>query len=324
VAERLTVSVPGRTLIDQFTGTLMRGDVVGFVGPNGSGKSTFIKTLMGEHPPTSGEVRVGAGIDVAYYRQDLAQVPMHQTLYEVIADLRPMWERRQVQGHLGRFGFSGEEAQRRAATLSGGERARVALAMLTLGGSNLLILDEPTNHLDVESIEALEDALGEYQGSVLLVSHDRELLRALTSRTWVLHDRHVTDFDGNFGEWETVAAQREHAASIRNAEVEALRRVKERQTVGKRDRTDRDQRASLRRAQQIVDDAEVKIGPLESRIRALTATLEDPELYTRPGGGAKAATLGGELDALNADLERTLANWTSASEALEQLRAEMT
>src|ERR1700743_1023287 len=98
-----------------------------------------------------------------------------------------------VQGHLGRFGFSGDEVQRRAATLSGGERARVALAMLTLGGSHLLILGEPTNHLDVESIEVLEDALTDYNGTVILVSHDRELLRSLTTRLWVLHDGRVTD-----------------------------------------------------------------------------------------------------------------------------------
>src|SRR5207249_1429830 len=114
--------------------------------------------------------------------------------------------------HLGRFGFSGDEVQRRAESLSGGERARVALAMLMLGRANLLILDEPTNHLDVESIEVLEDAIEQYDGTVILVSHDRELLRALTSRVWVLHDAQITDFDGSFAEWEQVAAERAHAA----------------------------------------------------------------------------------------------------------------
>src|SRR3954463_8433118 len=121
----------------------------------------------------------------------MAQVTLDQTLYDVINDLRPTWDRRMVQGHLGRFGFSGDEVQRRADTLSGGERARVALAMLMLSGANLLILDEPTNHLDVESIEALEDAVEDYDGTVILVSHDRELLRALTTRVWTLHDRHI-------------------------------------------------------------------------------------------------------------------------------------
>src|SRR5262249_22733263 len=141
----------------------------------------------------------------------LAQVPIGKTIYQVINDLRPMWERGQIQGHLGRFSFSGDEVQRDTSTLSGGERARVALAMITLGGANLLILDEPTNHLDVESIEALEDAIEAYDGTVILVSHDRELLRALTTRLWVLHERRITTFDGDFGEWEVVSAERAHA-----------------------------------------------------------------------------------------------------------------
>src|SRR5437667_12812047 len=100
---------------------------------------------------------------------------MGRTLFDVINDLRPTWDRRLVQGHLGRFGFSGDEAQRLAGTLSGGERARVALAMLMLSRANLLVLDEPNNHLDVESIEALEDAIETYEGTVIPVGHDREL-----------------------------------------------------------------------------------------------------------------------------------------------------
>src|SRR5207248_10848655 len=140
------------------------------------------------------DMKLGGSITAGFYRQDLSQVPLDRTLYDVITDLRPTWERRLVQGHLGRFGFSGDEVQRRADKLSGGERARVALAMLMLSRANLLVLDEPTNHLDVESIEALEDAIERYDGTVMLVSHDRELLRALTSKLWILHDRHITEF----------------------------------------------------------------------------------------------------------------------------------
>ena len=191
-----------------------------------------------------------------------------------------------VQGHLGRFGFSGDEVQRRADTLSGGERARVALAMLMLGRANLLILDEPTNHLDVESIEALEDAIEQYDGSVLLVSHDRALLRALTTRVWVLHDRHVTDFDGDFAEWEVVSAEREHAASVRAAEEEALRRMQEKKKTARRDDGVRDDRNQIRSAQRRVADLETEIQTLESHIEAVTRELEDPELYTRTGGRA--------------------------------------
>jgi ATP-binding cassette subfamily F protein 3 len=215
VAEKLRVEVEGRVLIDRFDGRIMRGDRLGIIGPNGAGKSTLLKTLVGEKPADGGALRVGNSIRVAYYDQNLGQVPLDKTLYEAIYELRPQWERRLVQGHLGRFGFSGDEVQRRAETLSGGERARLALAMLMLTRANLLVLDEPTNHLDVETIEVLEDAIETYEGTVILVSHDRAMLRALANKVWVLHDRHITTFDGTFAEWEVASEERAHAAAVR-------------------------------------------------------------------------------------------------------------
>jgi ATP-binding cassette subfamily F protein 3 len=321
IAEHATISVGERVLVEDLTATLMRGDTLGVLGPNGSGKSTLIKALVGMHPVTRGELRLGGGIVAGYYRQDLAQVPLDKTLYEVINDLRPTWDRRLVQGHLGRFGFSGDEVQRRADTLSGGERARVALAMLMLSRANLLILDEPTNHLDVESIEALEDAIDQYEGTVLLVSHDRELLRALTTRLWVLHDRHVTDFDDNFAAWEVVSTERQHAASVKAAEEEALRRVQERKKTARRDEVGRDERDALRSARRRVNALETTISSLETRIDELTRTLEDPELYTQTKGPIRATELGTELERLKRELERTLEDWGSASEALDALNA---
>ncbi len=319
--EHAVIKVEDRVLVNDFNGTLMRGDTLGLIGPNGSGKSTFIRTLLGEHRIAGGELRIGGGITVGYYRQDLAQVPLDKSLYDVIGDLRPTWDRRMIQGHLGRFGFSGDEVQRHADTLSGGERARVALAMLVLSGANLLILDEPTNHLDVESIEALEDAIEDYEGTVLLVSHDRELLRSLTTRVWVLHDRRITDFDGNFAEWETVSAERAHAASVKAAEEEALRRVEEKKKTARREDAGRDARKTLRAAKQRVTELEERIQTLEQRTAALTAELEDPELYTKPSGVTRARELGAELDRLKAELETALEAWTEATEALDTLSA---
>ena len=322
IAEHATIAVGDRILIQDLNATLMRGDRLGLLGPNGSGKSTLIRSLLGEHEVASGELRIGGGITVGHYRQDLAQVPMNRTLYDVINDLRPTWDRRLVQGHLGRFGFSGDEVQRRADTLSGGERARVALAMLVLGRANLLILDEPTNHLDVESIEALEDAIEQYDGTVLLVSHDRALLRALTSRVWVLHERHVTDFDGDFAEWEVVSSEREHAAAVRAAEDEALRRMQEKKKTARREESGRDERNQLRTAQRRVADVEAEIQQLESRTETITRELEDPDLYTRDDGVQRASELGAELDQLKARLERALEEWGRATEALDTLAPE--
>ena len=317
-AVNANVEVPDRALVQRFTGTVMRGDVLGFIGPNGAGKSTLLKALFGDHPLSSGELKTGSSITAGFYRQDLSQVPMDRTLYDVINDLRPTWDRRFIQGHLGRFGFSGDEVQRQADTLSGGERARVALAMLMLSRANLLVLDEPTNHLDVESIEALEDAIERYEGTVVLVSHDRELLRALTTKVWVLHDKHITEFAGGFREWEEVSAEREHAASVKAAEDAALRRVHEKQKLAKKKESEpaspKDERRKQRQAQRDLEEAEHRIDRLEALVASITAALEDPVLYTKAGGVDDARRLGEELERARTELDAALARWAELSE----------
>jgi ATP-binding cassette, subfamily F, member 3 len=314
-AKNVSVAVGGRTLLERFSGTLKRTDVLGLIGRNGAGKTTLLRALLGEHPLDGGELRIGSSSTTGHYRQDLSQVPLDRTLYEVIEALRPKWERGPIQGHLGRFGFSGQEVLRRADSLSGGERARLALAMLMLSRANLLILDEPTNHLDVESIEALEDAIEEYDGTVILVSHDRALLRALTTRIWILHERHMTEFAGGFAEWEAVSTERAHAAAVSAAEEQALRRVHERQRVAPSAKSD--PRQEQRRAQRELEEAEGAVAALESEVARVVAALEDPELYTRPDGARAAHQLGAQLERLKRDLEAGLDRWTRATEALE-------
>jgi len=314
-AKNVSVAVGARTLVERFSGTLERTGVVGIIGRNGAGKSTLLRALLGEHPIHGGELRLGASITTGYYRQDLSQVPLDRTLYEVISGLRPKWERGQIQGHLGRFGFSGQEVLRQAASLSGGERARLALAILMLSGANLLILDEPTNHLDVESIEALEDALEGYDGAVILVSHDRALLRALTTRIWILHERHMTEFAGGFAEWEEVSTERAHAAAVSAAEEQALRQVHERHRVARS--ATNDPRTELRRAQRELGEAEAAVAELEAQVARVVAALEDPALYTRPDGAARAHELGAQLETLKRELEAGLERWTQATEGVE-------
>ena len=318
IAERATIGISGKVLIESFTTVLKRGDTVGLIGPNGAGKSTFLRTLLGENEVMSGELKVGGSITAAYYRQDLGQVPMNKTMYDVIADLRPLWERRQVQSHLARFGFSGDEVQRTATTLSGGERARLALAMIVLSRANLLILDEPTNHLDVESIESLEDALQEYDGTILLVSHDRELLRVLVNRVWVLHDRHITDFGGGFGEWEIASEERAHAAAVNAAEEESLRRMHEKQKTKRREDDKGKQRDVTREARRRAEDAERRVSDLEAKVAKLTGDLADPALYTTEDGKRKAVKAGTELDRLKKQLDEAVEAWTAATEAAEE------
>ena len=204
----LRVEVPGRVLVDEFTAVLRRNDFVALVGPNGAGKSSFISTIMGDRQPAAGQARIGSSITPAYFKQDLGDLPLDLSMYDAIQAQRPLWSRGAVQNHLGAFGFTQEEVFREIRTLSGGERARMALALMTLSGANLLVLDEPTNHLDVENIEVLEDALGEYEGTVLIVSHDRAFLREVATRVWWFEGTTLKDFDGSFVDWEATQERR--------------------------------------------------------------------------------------------------------------------
>ncbi len=316
VAEHVTVKVDDRTLISDLNAVVNRAERLGIIGPNGAGKSTFLKTLVGDRPPAAGALRMGGSITVEYYRQDMAQVPPDKTLYNVISDMRPQWERGLIYGHLGRFGFSGDETSRTASTLSGGERARVALAMMMLSRANLLIFDEPTNHLDVESIETIEDAIDGYEGTVILVSHDRALLRALCTRVWVLHETHVTDFPGSFSEWEVASEEREHAARVNAEEAESLRRVHEKQKTRRRESEDEKGRASRRDVKRNAEAAEARVEELEGKVAALTKTLEDPALYADPAGTARAVQLGKDLDRTRRDLDQALEKWNSLIESV--------
>jgi ATP-binding cassette subfamily F protein 3 len=315
VADHVTIGVGDRTLIRDLSAVVARTERLGIVGPNGAGKSTFLKTLIGDRRPESGVLRMGGSITVEYYRQDMAQVPKDKTLYDVIGDMRPQWERGLVYGHLGRFGFSGEETARTAATLSGGERARVALAMMMLSRANLLIFDEPTNHLDVESIEAIEDAIEDYDGTVVLVSHDRALLRALCTRVWVLHDSHITDFPGSFSEWEVASEEREHAAQVEAEEEENLRRVQQKRKTRTRESDLEKERAARRDVKRSAEEAEARVEELEAKVTTLTLTLEDPSLYGDAAGTARAVALGKELDRARRELDKALEKWNDLVES---------
>ena len=176
-APRLTVGYPGAPpILGDVTANVYRGDKVGIVGPNGSGKSTLLKTLIGELPPLAGKVEIGTGVRIGYFDQKLATLDEDLSLIDEIRSVRADLSPEVVRQYLAKFRFFGDDPFRTVRGLSGGERSRLAMAKIMLFPRNVLVLDEPTNHLDIPARETLEDALGDYEGTLIVISHDRYFL----------------------------------------------------------------------------------------------------------------------------------------------------
>jgi ATP-binding cassette, subfamily F, member 3 len=199
--EGLSLSAGDKHLLDDVSLAVERGEHVALVGPNGSGKTTLLETLLGSRNPDSGKVRLGHGVLPAYFSQHEAELDERGSVLECVQSMTGL-RRPEAQNLLGRFLFSGWESHEKpVAVLSGGERRRLALAIVVASGANFLVLDEPTNHLDLESREALEAALENFPATVLLVSHDRALLDAVAERTLAIEDGSIRSYDGGWADY---------------------------------------------------------------------------------------------------------------------------
>jgi ATP-binding cassette subfamily F protein 3 len=201
-AEDVVLSAGDKLLLDSAAIAIERGEKVGLVGPNGSGKTTLLAAMLNGHPLDRGTIRLGHGVVPGYFSQHALELPASGSVLDATAASTGL-SRPKAQALLGRFLFSGWETHERpVSALSGGERRRLALALLVASGANFLVLDEPTNHLDVESREALEAALEAFPGTVLLVSHDRALLDAVPDRIVAFEDRRLRSYDGGWADLE--------------------------------------------------------------------------------------------------------------------------
>jgi ATP-binding cassette, subfamily F, member 3 len=205
----LSLSAGDKHLLDGVALAVERGEHVALVGPNGSGKTTLIETLLGLREPDAGTVRLGHGIVPTYFSQHEAELDERGSVLECVQSMTGL-RRPEAQNLLGRFLFSGWESHEKpVAVLSGGERRRLALAVVVASGANFLVLDEPTNHLDLESREALEAALENFPATVLLVSHDRALLDAVAERTLAIEDGSIRSYDGGWADYVRAREARE-------------------------------------------------------------------------------------------------------------------
>jgi ATP-binding cassette subfamily F protein 3 len=296
--DRLALRVGERTLVEHVSEALERGEHVALVGPNGAGKTTLLETLLGRRPAQEGTARLGHGVVPAYFSQQEVELDLSKTVLDCTQAATGL-SRPQAQNLLGRFLFSGWDAhEKQVAVLSGGERRWLALAHVVASGANFLVLDEPTNHLDLESREALEAALEDFPGTVLLVSHDRALLDAVAERTLAIEDRTIRSYDGGWADLLRTRAEREAAPKP------APEAAKPRKEKAKQSRPSR-KPSELDRVEAEIAGREAELAELERR---LADDWGDVDLLERYRSARE-------------ELQRLMARWERLFEASQAVEA---
>jgi ATP-binding cassette subfamily F protein 3 len=268
------------------------------VGPNGAGKTTLIEALAGRRELDGGRVRTGHNVQLGYLSQHAEELGSSGTVLEA-AQRATRLTPNKARSLLGRFLFSGEEAEKPMDGLSGGERRRLSLAILVSSGANVLILDEPTNHLDIDAREALEDALSEYPGSLLLVSHDRALLDAVGTRTIAVEDGTLRSYVGGWPEYVRVREERKELAQAPKVKSNGAPRPKPKAKVAK-------SKNEVARAQRL----EREIETAEAELKALESELGDPSAWASPSATERNTA---RHDAAKRRVEELMARWESVA-----------
>jgi ATP-binding cassette subfamily F protein 3 len=280
---------------------LLRGDRVGLIGPNGVGKTTVLRTLIGELPPLSGQVQIGHNVHIGYYSQTHDGLNMERSILDEIRQVSVLSEEG-ARSFLGRFLFFGDDVFKAIGTLSGGERSRVALAKLTLQGSNFLVLDEPTNHLDLQSRQFLEDVLGEFEGTLLFVSHDRYFIDRLATKVWAIEDGVLLPYLGNYTEYRTRREQIMLQPVTSNSK--AVKGVEEKK--GSSSRVVPKSTAKKGAKVRTIEDVEKDIEQAESHLRSLEESLSEAALHA---DAARLTQLSVAYDQTKTHVDELFAEW---------------
>ena len=292
----------GRTLFEHVKMHLRAGDRVALIGDNGVGKSTLFKCIVGEEKPDCGTIRFGAGVDIGYYDQHQAHLHENKTVLDEVWDDFHRLDQTEVRGALGLFLFTGDDVLMPISTLSGGEKGRVALTKLMLKKDNVLLLDEPTNHLDMDSREVLEDALENFPGTILAISHDRYFINRFATKVCVLEAGGVKEYLGNYDDYfEKI--NRQQAPDSENAGMTKTAMDKEK-------RKSREEEKRIREKKNAIAAAEKAIATAEEEAAEMEAQLADPATYQ---DAEKAAQLAKAYQLKKDEIERRYAEWEALS-----------
>jgi ATP-binding cassette subfamily F protein 3 len=298
--ERVGKSFNGKGLFDNADFSIERYDRVGLIGPNGCGKTTFLKILMGEQKPTSGEVNVGSNLDVGYYDQEHEGLDLENSVLDEVWKVNTRLLLAEMRNYLARFLFRGDDVFRKVKSFSGGEQSRVVLAKLILSKPNFLILDEPTNHLDIASREVLENALTEFSGTILVVSHDRYFLNKMVSRIYAFENGSLEEYLGNYSYYEEKKREQKEKERkvLEHRKLEKKKRIKARKSKPK---------IKKRSLFQIEKD----ISEVEQKIEEIDYLVATEEVYT---DWQRLLELNREKEELSRRLEKLYAEWENSSE----------
>lgn len=295
--EGLAKSYGDRKLFKDVDFNLYRGEKVALIGPNGVGKSTLFKIIMGDEGQDDGSYKVGQGVDIAYFHQEQKSLNLENTIIDEVWNDNPHMTQTEVRGLLGVFLFEGEDVFKGIKTLSGGERARIAILKLILSKSNLLLLDEPTNHLDIDSKEVLEEALKEYEGTLLTISHDRYFLNTVVDRILVLKPDGVEEYLGNYEYYQNKKRQEFEKSQLVDMDKQTS---KTKTQLKEEKRREKELRQIENKAKKVIKDIEAEIELTEKQIGGLDYMLCQEEVYTSPERSK-------EVNQEKSDLEKRLA-----------------
>jgi ATP-binding cassette subfamily F protein 3 len=305
---------PGKPVLRNLSLRIDDDDRIALLGSNGNGKSTLVKMLSKRLHPMTGNITRADKLKIAYFAQhQLDELRPQESVYEHVRHLMPDAVESKVRARAGQIGFSGQRADTKVESLSGGEKARLMLGLATFGGPNLVILDEPTNHLDIDSRAALIEAINDYKGAVILVSHDRYLLEACVERLWLVANGDVAPFDGDLDEYQrlVLSDRRNNGKSDKSANGNGNK--------GDARKASAQKRAELAALKKRISEAETATQKLGAEIAKLDAALADPNLFVAdPAKGAALSKARAETAAKLADAEQ---EWLEASGALDEALA---
>ena len=308
--ESLAVGYEGKKVSEDISFRAYRGESIALVGPNGIGKSTLLKTIIKKLPALEGSVHYGTNLALGYYDQEQAELTSNKRVLNELWDDYPLKSEKEIRTVLGNFLFSGDDVLKIVSTLSGGEKARLALAKLMLEKANLLILDEPTNHLDLDSKEVLENALIDYPGTILFVSHDRYFINRIATKVLELSPKGSLEYLGDYDYYVEKKLEQEELAAL--AQSESAKKTAEKESTEKNSyQQDKESKKLERQRKRRLEEVELRIEELEEQILEFEQQLCDPEVFQ---DHEKVLEINIQNEKAKNELEQLMDEWAALAE----------